>query len=219
MAGETMPAKASLERLPKYLAYLKIKRKQGATAISSTRIAEDLRLTSILVRKDLALASRAGRPKTGYPVDTLIADLEHFLGYDNAHEAFLVGAGQLGRALLGYTQFAEYGLNILAAFDVNAVLHGTEIGGKPIFPLEKLPDLATRMRVRIGVLAVPDDAAQAACTVLAQSGFRAIWNFSSVHLEAPAHVLIQNENLAASFAGLCNRLAATDSNTHKGESR
>lgn len=213
MGARTEPAEASLQRLPKYLAYLKIKQKQGVASISSTRIAEDLRMTPVSVRKDLAIASRAGRPKTGYPMRTLIEDLERFLGYRNAHEAFLVGAGRLGRALLGHTQFSEYGLNILAAFDVDPRIQGTEIGGKPVFPLQKLPDLARRMQVRIGILTVPDAAAQETCQLLVQSGIRGIWNFTSVHLEPPGDVLLQNENLAASFAMLCKRLSAAQTDT------
>ena len=197
-----------MERLPQYLAYLKIRQKQGEETISSTRIAEDLRLNPVQVRKDLALATRAGRPKTGYPMDTLIEDLEHFLGYHNMRDAFLAGAGKLGRALMGYDQFAGYGLTILAAFDTDAALHGQEIEGKPVFPLAKLPDLVRRMGVRIGILTVPEEAAQAVCDLMVAAGVRAIWNFTTAPLEVPAHIVVQQENLATSFAILSNRLSA-----------
>ena len=198
---------ASFSRLPKYLAYLKVRQKQGVSSISSTKIAEDMRLHPVQVRKDLALATSAGRPKTGYPVDALIEDLERFLGFGNASEAFLIGAGRLGLALLGHAQFAEYGLSILAAFDTDPALHGKEVGGKPIFPLEKLENLVGRMRVRIGILAVPAAEAQAVCDRLGACGIRAIWNFSSPNLKAPPDVILQNEDLAASFAVLSNKLA------------
>lgn len=215
------PQKASVLRLPKYLAYLKIRRRQGDLFISSTRIADDLNLHPVQVRKDLALATSAGRPKTGYPLDTLIDDLESFLGYQNAHDAFLVGAGRLGRALMGYTQFAEYGLSILAAFDTDPALHGVELGGKPVFPLGKLPDLLRRMQVCIGILAVPSDAAQDVCDLLVESGIRGIWNFTAVPLQVPDHIVLQNENLAASFAMLSKQLAQTQPAhpNHKEESQ
>ncbi len=199
---------ATLTRLPKYLAYLKIKQKQGVTAISSTRIANDLRLTPILVRKDLATVSQAGRPKTGYPMDALIGDLERFLGCENARDAFLVGAGRLGRALMGYGQFQDYGLTILAAFDTDEALHGREFDGKPVLPVEKLPDLVRRMQVHLAILAVPDSAAQATADLLVQSGVRAIWNFTTETIAVPDNVLVQHENLAASLAILSKRLAA-----------
>lgn len=208
MASQTKPASASLGRLPKYLAYLKIQQKQGVQSISSTRIATDLRLYPVQVRKDLALASQCGRPKTGYPLDTLIADLEDYLGYNNAQDAFLVGAGRLGRALLCNKQFTDYGLNILAGFDSDPALHGIEVDGKPIFSLQKLPNLAQRMRVTIAVLTVPNEAAQETCNLLCESGFRAIWSFATIPLDVPEHVILQSENLAASFATLSARLSS-----------
>lgn len=208
---------AALERLPRYLAYLKIRQKQGETSISSTRIAEDMRLNPVLVRKDLAYACHAGRPKTGYPLDTLIQDLETFLGYNNTHDAFLIGAGRLGRALLGYSQFAEYGLSIIAAFDVAPTLIGKELSGKPVMPMKKLGDLTRRMQVKIGIITVPADSAQSVCDLLVQSGIRAIWNFTPVPLDVPEGVILQGENLAASFAVLSRKLtAALHEETHKG---
>ncbi len=200
---------ATTQRLPKYLAYLKIRQKQGIESISTSRIAEDLNMAAISVRKDLARISNAGRPKTGYPMDALIADLERFLGYGNARDAFLVGAGRLGQALMGYAQFAEYGLSILAGFDIDPALIGSEIDGKPILPLEKLPGLARRMQVKVGILTVPEDAAQETFALMVESGIRAVWNFTAIPLSAPPGVVLQNENLAASFAVLSKRLAAT----------
>ena len=209
MPTKQSPASASLQRLPRYLAYLKVRQKQGVYSVSSTTIAEDLRLNPVQVRKDLALATDAGRPRTGYPLDTLIDDLERFLGYDYTRDAFVIGAGRLGRALLGHSQFGEYGLSILAGFDTDEALHGTEVDGKPIFPMEKLPNLAKRMRVQVGILAVPNAAAQDACEQMVDAGIRAIWNFATVPLTVPEHIIVQHENLAASFAILSNQLANT----------
>ncbi len=206
--GMRMAMNASMARLPKYLAYLKIRQKQGEATISSTKIAEDLHLNPVQVRKDLAMASHAGRPKTGYPLGTLIDDLERFLGFSNVSEAFLVGAGRLGRALLYYDQFAELGLSILAAFDTDPTVQGFELAGKPVFPLEKLPDLARRMQMRIGILTVPTVAAQEVAELMVAGGIRAIWNFTSAHLTVPEGIVVQNESMAASFAMLSNKLSA-----------
>lgn len=198
---------ASLARLPKYLVYLKMRHREGLESISSTIIAEDLHLHPVQVRKDLALTTNSGRPKTGYPMSELIENLESFLGYNNAHDAFLVGAGKLGRALLGFEQFEEYGLSILAAFDTDPALHGTEFNGKPVFPMEKLSNLVGRMHVQIGILTVPEEAAQSAADLMVNSGIRAIWNFTTANLAVPEDVVLQNENLASSFAVLSGRLA------------
>lgn len=206
MPAKQPPVTAAMQRLPRYLAYLRVKQKQGVTAVSSTSIAEDLRLYPVQVRKDLALATDAGRPKMGYPLDVLIEDLERYLGYHNTRDAFVIGAGRLGQALLGHRQFQDCGLSILAGFDVNPSLYGVEIEGKPIFPMEKLSNLVSRMRVRVGILTVPDAVAQRVCDESVACGIRALWNFTNVQLDVPDHIVVQEENLSASFAILTNRL-------------
>lgn len=204
----TTAGNASLERLPRYLAYLKIRKKQGGSTISSTQIAEDMRLNAVLVRKDLAAICDAGRPKTGFPIDTLIHDLESYLGYDNTRDAFLIGAGRLGRALMGHDEFADFGLTILAAFDTAAEMVGQEVDGKPVFPIGKLPNLTRRMGVRIAILTVPKEVAQATCELAIESGIRALWNFTPEVLSVPEHIVVQNESLATSFAVLSRNLTA-----------
>lgn len=197
----------TISRLPKYLNYLKALPKGEATNISATGIAEALGLNDVQVRKDLSLVSDGGRPKVGYAIEDLIYDIEHFLGYDDTHTAVLVGAGNLGRALLSYSGFAEYGLDILAAFDADPALVGREINGKPIFPMEKLSEVCAQRQVKIGIITVPNYEAQHVCDLLVQSGVQAIWNFAPVHLTVPADVLMQSENMACSFALLSKHLS------------
>ena len=102
----------------------------------------------VQVRKDLALVSSGGRPKIGYNRAALIADIEQFLGYGNTNDAVLIGAGKLGRALLGYSGFAEYGLNIVAAFDENDAIIGTSKSGKPIMHLSRLGEVCRRDQIK-----------------------------------------------------------------------
>ena len=197
----------TISRLPKYLNYLKALPKGEVTNISATGIAEALGLNDVQVRKDLSLVSDGGRPKVGYAIEDLIYDIEHFLGYDDTQTAVLVGAGNLGRALLSYSGFAEYGLDILAAFDADPALVGREINGKPIFPMEKLSEVCAQRQVKIGIITVPNYEAQHVCDLLVQSGVQAIWNFAPVHLTVPADVLMQSENMACSFALLSKHLS------------
>lgn len=197
----------TISRLPKYLNYLKALPKGEVTNISATGIAEALGLNDVQVRKDLSLVSDGGRPKVGYAIEDLIYDIEHFLGYDDTHTAVLVGAGNLGRALLSYSGFAEYGLDILVAFDADPALVGREINGKPIFPMEKLSEVCAQRQVKIGIITVPNYEAQHVCDLLVQSGVQAIWNFAPVHLTVPADVLMQSENMACSFALLSKHLS------------
>ena len=113
-----------------------------------------------------------------------------------------MGAGNLGRALLSYKGFEQYGLNIIAAFDIKE----GEADGKKIFPLEKLPDIINRLSIKIAVITVPGDVAQQVCDILTSNGILAVWNFAPAHLTVPDGVLVQNENMASSLAVLSNHL-------------
>ena len=174
--------------------------------ISATALAAGLHMGEVQVRKDLALVSSGGRPKIGYNRAALIADIEQFLGYGNTNDAVLIGAGKLGRALLGYSGFAEYGLNIVAAFDENDAIIGTSKSGKPIMHLSRLGEICRREQIKIGIITVPAEQAQGVCDLLISNGILAIWNFAPKHLNVPDHILVQNENMAASLALLCKHL-------------
>ena len=114
-----------VRRLPYYLKFLKEMQAKGTAFVPAISIADSLGIYEVQVRKDLAaVSSSPGKPRVGFSVDGLIADIEHFLGYDNANLAALVGAGNLGKALLSYGGFAEYGLDIAAAFDTDPALAG-----------------------------------------------------------------------------------------------
>ena len=203
-----MLEKISLQTLQRLPVYLELLRQDAASDnISANRIAEELGLTEIQVRKDLAAVSDAGRPKKGFVVTDLIADLERALGYDNADDAVLVGAGRLGRALLSYAGFQRYGLNIVAGFDANPRAWGQdEVSGKMIYAMDKLDDLCRRLSVHMGIITVPAPAAQSVCDELVGAGCRAIWNFAPAILKKPEGVLIENENLASSLAILSRHL-------------
>jgi redox-sensing transcriptional repressor len=197
----------SVRRLPTYLRLLYGLKARGREVVSCTYIAEDLGLVSVQVRKDLAMTGIVGRPKVGYHVAELIDAIECFLGWKNTADAFLVGAGGLGSALLGYEGFKEYHLDVLAGFDIDSAKIGTKIHDKEIFPLEKLPDLVHRMHVLIGILTVPASAAQQAADLMVRAGIRAIWNYTPVKLQVPDSVIVEDVKLAASLAVLSNRLA------------
>ena len=201
-------SKQALLRLPYYLNYLKLLQKEGTTVVSAPKIAAALVLNEVQVRKDIALVSScAGKPKTGFQVDLLIHDLESFLGYDNVDEAVLIVTGQFGRSLLGYKGFADYGLQIVAAFDRDPTLFDLRFDGEQrIFPMEKLEDLCRRLRVHIGIICVPPKSAQDVCDRLVACGIRAVWNFAPTHLTVPDGVLLQNENMASSLAVLSAHL-------------
>lgn len=204
---EKKVSKSVLKRLPGYLAYLKSLPEDGPTHISATALANALGMGEVQVRKDLAIVSDGGRPKIGYLRESLITDIEQFLGYDNTTDAVLIGAGKLGLALMGYIGFEEYGLNIQAAFDTSPATEKTE-DGKPIYPVSKLEHFCKVHKVLMGIITVPAAHAQEVADRLIACGVKAIWNFAPVHLDVPAHILVQNENMATSLAVLSVHLRA-----------
>jgi redox-sensing transcriptional repressor len=196
----------TLKRLPLYLSYLKTLDREKTKIISSPAIAKALGLNEVLVRKDLAAIKSGGRPRTGYLLEKLIADLDTYLGYGNVNEAVLAGVGHLGRALLSYQGFDAYGLNIIVGFDTDEKVLGTEVGGKKVLHLEKMVSLCKRMHINIGIITVPAECAQAVCDRMIEGGILAIWNFAPITLNVPEHILVHNENMASSLAVLSKHL-------------
>lgn len=200
-------SKSVLKRLPGYLSYLKSLPEETSPYISATSLANALNMGEVLVRKDLAMVSDGGRPKVGYLRESLIEDISQFLGYDNTTDAILVGAGKLGQALLGYGGFEAYGLNILAAFDAAPAAEQTA-DGKPIYPVEQMESFCRDHKVLMGIITVPGKHAQAVCDQMIACGIKGIWNFAPTHLDVPANILVQNENMATSLAVLSVHLQA-----------
>jgi redox-sensing transcriptional repressor len=197
----------TVRRLPSYLHLLRQLNSKGLEFVSGTFIANELNLEPIQVRKDLEITGITGKPGVGFAVVELIRAIEEFLGWHNNTDTFLVGAGSLGTALLGYEGFKHYGLNIVAVFDSDPVKIGKFIHGHEVFDLGCLGALAERMQVHIGIVTVPAHAAQAVADVLVQADIRGIWNFSPQKLNVPEYVVVQNEDLSAGLAVLSIRMA------------
>lgn len=197
----------SLNRLPQYHHYLSELKNKGISRVSCSLIGNDLNLVPVQVRKDLQYTGIVGKPKTGYSVPELIQSIESFLGWNNVNEAFLVGAGNLGTALLGHERFSNFGLSIVAAFDADKEKIGQWIHGKAVLPLEKLADLAQRMSIHLGIITAPAEHAQGIADEMVKGGIQAIWNFAPVRIKVPEHVIVHNEDLYSSLASLSWKLA------------
>lgn len=206
MNQQKITALPSIRRLPHYLRILKELYKNGDVLVSGTFLSEQLNCEPIQIRKDLSITGIEGRPRLGFDIQRTIRAIEEFLGWDNPHEAFLVGTGSLGSALLGYEAFAQHNLSILAAFDNDPKKVGTVIHGKDVFDIKRIPDLVNRMNVQIGILTVPADAAQVTAEFLVECGICGIWNFTPVKLMLPSPIIVQNEDLSSGLAVLCRHL-------------
>ncbi len=195
-------SKQALKRLPMYMSYLKTI-EEVTEYISSSSVAKALDLNDVQVRKDLAAVCKtAGIPKRGFLVRDLVDGISDFLGYEERTDAILVGAGNLGMALMSYKGFERYGIKIAAAFDTRSEV----IDNKKVFNISQLPEKCKKLKVKIGIITVPATEAQKVCDILVESGIMGIWNFSPVHLKAPENILVQNENMASSLAVLSNHL-------------
>lgn len=203
MNKKNLLSRQALKRLPIYMSYLKSLDIEDTEYISSATVAEALDMNDVQVRKDLAAVCRsAGIPKKGFIVRDLIGGISDFLGYSDGNDAILIGAGNLGMALMSYRGFDNYGINIVAAFDSRPEV----IDNKRIFDVSLVGEMCKKMNVKIGIITVPDSAAQKVCDLLVESGILAIWNFAPTHIKAPEEILVQNENMASSLALLSNHL-------------
>jgi len=193
-------SRATVKRLSLYLYLLENLGGQGVEYISCAEVARAFGFEPTQVRKDFEVTGEVGTPRIGFRVATLFARIREFLGWDVTQDAFLVGAGNLGRALLGYRDFEKYGLNMVAVFDRDPRKIGSTIFEKEIYPLTKLPELARKMHVYIGVVTVPGAQAQGVVDLMVSAGIKAIWNFAPAPVQIPKSVILENARLTQSLA-------------------
>jgi redox-sensing transcriptional repressor len=185
------------------LYFIQQAQRNGSLYISGTSIAQELRLEPIQVRKDLAITGITGKPKKGYPVNGLIRAIERFLGWDSIQDVVLVGAGNLGSALMGLQDFRIHGLHIVAAFDKNPQKIGTTIHGVRVLPMDSLETEIRRLGIKVAILTIHSDLAQETADQLVRAGIRGIWNFTAFKIQVPEYVVVQTENLSSGYAMLC----------------
>ena len=192
--------KPTIKRLPTYLHILRQLSNEGEEYVSTTKLINELEFEPVLVRKDLATMDLPGKPRLGYKLQDLIQAIEEYLGWDETADAFLVGCGSLGVALMGYEPFKDYGLNIVAGFDNDSSKTGKSIHGKPVFNIAELPQMIKEKNIEVAILTIPWQYAQDVANDLIKAGIKAIWNFTTVKLKVPAGVVTHNENLASGLA-------------------
>jgi redox-sensing transcriptional repressor len=196
----------TLRRLPWYLAYLKLEADQGAEFISSTQIAKAINVSASQIAKDLSLVNVAGKTRVGYDVKELVDVLEGFLGFKSVHRAFIFGVGSLGAALLHDRGLSQFGVEIMAGFDVNPAIVGKEVNGLPVYHIDDFQKMQSKMNVSIGILTVPVDRAQQVAELMVEGGIKAVWNFTPFRIRMPQHIVVQNTSIYAHLAVMFNRL-------------
>jgi len=191
-----------IRRLPKYLVHVQELREDGVEWASSQEIAEALGLTSSTVRQDLSHVDLRGISKKGYETSQLEAVLRQVLGADIVHKVFIIGAGNLGRALAEHGAFARRGFEICALFDVDEQVIGKSFGTAKVIHSDKLENEARCQGIDIGIIAVPGSAAQDVADTLVRSGVRAILNLAYKHVQAPEGVTVIDARIMESLQEL-----------------
>jgi redox-sensing transcriptional repressor len=196
----------TLRRLPWYLAYIKLLKGNGDTVVSSTQIAKEISVDASQVAKDLSFVNISGKTRVGYEINALIEILERFLGFTSQHKAFLFGVGQLGAALMRDSGLNQYGLDIIAGFDIRKEIIGKEVGGIPVFPLSSLPEKQKEFGATIGIITVPVDKAQEVTDFIIDNNIKALWNFTPFRIRVPENIVVQNTSIYAHLAVMFNRM-------------
>lgn len=188
--------KAVVSRLSLYLRELQHLMRDGQQTTSSTQLGRVLGFSDAQVRKDLAYFGQFGYPGIGYRCEELVREIKRILGTDRQWPVALVGAGNLGRALVGYKGFGQQGFRVAAVFDVDEMKVGREIEGIHVYTLEDLPRVVAEKGIRLAILAVPAAAAQDVADKLAEAGIDGILNFAPVTINSPDHLHTVGVDLA-----------------------
>lgn len=196
----------TIRRLPWYLTYAKLLRDEGETYVSSTQIAKKTDLSASQIAKDLSYVDISGKTRVGYPLDDLIAVLETFLGFSAQHKAIVFGVGSLGGALLADSGLEQFGLKIIAGFDVDVSVVNDKTDRVPVYYADEFLERNKKLQAEIGVLTVPPGMAQEVSDFMIRGGIKGIWNFTPFRIRVPEGIVLQNTLLYSHLAVMFNRL-------------
>lgn len=193
---------AVIGRLPRYFRYLGELKDEGVTRISSRELSEMMHVTASQIRQDLNRFGGFGQQGYGYNVEYLYYEIGKILGLNKSHRLILVGAGNLGQALVNYMNFQRRGFLFEGIFDKNPALYGKRIRGIEVQPMEKMEQFVKENDIDIAVLTIPKTGAPEVAGVLSGCGIRGIWNFAHCDLNVPPHIQVENVHLSESLMRL-----------------
>ena len=196
----------SLRRLPWYLAHVKLLMENSVEFVSSTQIAAATNVDASQVAKDLSMLEISGKTRVGYEVASLVEVLEDFLGFTKCHKACIFGVGSLGGALMHDSGLEQYGLKLVAGFDVRSDIVGKEINGIKIYNISEFEEIQKKEQMVIGIITVPVDKAQESADIMVSGGIGAIWNCTPYKIKVDESVVVQETSLYAHLAVMFNRL-------------
>jgi redox-sensing transcriptional repressor len=190
---------AVIRRLPKYYRYLTELEQNGVERVSSSQMSRDMNLNASQIRRDLNCFGGFGQQGYGYQVQRLRQEIMRIMGIGSEHSLIILGAGNIGQALLKYRHFAAEGYRITGIFDIDNTVIGKETGGLTIKPLSDIEKFLSGNKVDIAILAVPKQDAQSLADELVALGVKGIWNFAPIDVEARKGVSVENVHLGDSL--------------------
>lgn len=199
----------TIARLALYLRSLRAAQQEGLLTLSSADIEARTGISSGQVRKDLSYFGEFGKPGLGYAVTPLVNRLAGIMRLDREQKVMLVGAGNLGTALAGYTGLHDSGFRLVAIYDNNFSKIGRKVWDLEIHDIEQMKELNAEMGVEIGIITTPAHAAQEVADKMIESGVLVILNFAPCRINAPKGVVVRNVDLTQELQILCFYLPAT----------
>ncbi len=203
---------AVVKRLPRYYRYLGDLLDNGITRISSSELSRKMHITASQIRQDLNKFGRFGQRGYGYNVEMLYEEIGKILGLDREYNMIIIGAGNLGQALVNYPNFSRRGFKFIGIFDKNEKIIGNKAGGLTIQNVSELDGFLKNNRVDIAVLSIPKTNAPQISPILVKNGVKGIWNFSHIDLRTPEDVIVENVHLTDSVMTLSYKLSEMDNN-------
>lgn len=198
---------AVIRRLPRYYRYLGELIESGVQRISSKELSSKMKVTASQIRQDLNNFGGFGQQGYGYNVKYLYDEIGKILGIDRTHHMAIVGAGNLGQAIINYEDFAKRGFVIKGIFDNDPALAGKEIRGNKIQMMDHISEFLKENEIEIVALTIPKKAAREVGKVVAEAGVKAIWNFAHTDLNLPEDVIVENVHLSESLMQLSYKIA------------
>lgn len=203
-------SQAVIGRLPRYYRYLGDLKDSGVERISSQDLSKLMKVTASQIRQDFNNFGGFGQQGYGYNVEYLYNEIAKILGLHYKHNLIIVGAGNLGQALANYVNFERRGFIVKGVFDINPELHGKELRGVPVQPIENIEEFVKANDIDIAVLTIPKDGAVKTAEVLVRCNIRAIWNFAHVDLNVPDNIVVENVHLSDSLMKLSYGISKFD---------
>jgi AT-rich DNA-binding protein len=206
MYNERKISSAVINRLPRYYRYLGDLLENDITRISSKELSIKMNITASQIRQDLNNFGGFGQQGYGYNVEYLYSEIKKILGLDKVYNLIVVGGGNIGQALVNYTNFEKRGFVITAVFDVNPRLIGMTIRGIEVHDVDQMEEFVKNNNVDVAILTLPRSQANTVASNLAEWGVKGMWNFSHVDLDMPDDIKVENVHLTDSLMTLLYKI-------------